>query len=74
MLGTKYTETLTDGLYYFANPYAKFPLGKELIDEMYSSGISIISYDIENNSYIDSQLHDGSIISRFVLNLKRSYI
>ena len=74
MWETKYTETLTDGLYYFANPYAKFPLSKELIDEMYSSGISIISYDTENNSYIDSQLHDGSIISRFVLNLKRSYI
>lgn len=71
--GVNYTETLTDGLYFFVNPYAKFPISEELIAVMYSSGISIITYDIEKNKYQDSLLQDRSIIARTVLNLKRTF-
>lgn len=61
-----YRETITDGLTLYLNPYAKIPIHNKVIWEMYNAGINILRYDLEEQDFDESLIHDGSLVHRLV--------
>ena len=61
-----YRETITEGLTVYLNPYAKYPLERSVILNMYSSGINILRYDFKEDDLDESLCHDDFLVHRFV--------
>lgn len=64
-----YREKITDGLTLYLNPFAQNPLNNKVLLEMYEAGINIINYDIEQNEFDETLVHDDFLVHRLVLKI-----
>ena len=59
--GSKPDETLCDGLFLFINPYAKYPLSKQILK---GQGLTVITADFENEQEILIECENSSPLIR----------
>ena len=64
-----YSETLTDGLHLFINPFAKIPLSRDTINLFHNNGICIHTYDLVNMFERPDMLIDNHLIRREKLQI-----
>lgn len=68
-----YSETLTDGLHLYLNPYANHPIEEDILEEFKSNGVQIHSFNIEKHTMEHVYLSDGHLLQRKVLLIASSF-